>query len=274
MKRRNSMKGRFQLLLLILAASIAVSAFGDTILLKTGARYDGATVTRQSKTYVTFRDQNGRSHRLAMRNVASMERSPATNANSTFGKPAAGFQRPPSAARVSITIPTSTDVTVRTIDNIDSKTATAGQKFAGSIENDIHDSTGAVAIPRGSDAELIIETNTGGGMSSASDLVLDVDAITVAGTRYLVATTDIEHKGKQGLGANKRTAEMAGGGAAIGALIGALAGHGKGAAIGALIGGAAGAGGEVLTKGKEVRIPSETVLSFKLEQDLVLRQAR
>ncbi len=269
------MKGRFQLLLLSLAVSIAVGAFADTIILKSGARYDGAKVTRQSKNYVSFRDQKGRSHRLAMRDVESVERNPTTtDANATSGKPTTGFQRSSTALRASMTIPTGTEVSVRTIDSIDSKTATAGQKFAGSIEKDILDSTGALAIPKGSEAELIIETNTGGGMTSTSDLVLDVDAVTVAGTRYVVATTDIEQKGRQGLGANKRTAEMVGGGAAIGALIGALAGHGKGAAIGAGVGAAAGAGGEVLTKGKSVNVPAETVLNFKLEQDLVLRSAR
>jgi hypothetical protein len=66
---------------------------------------------------------------------------------------------------------------------------------------------------------------------------------------------------------------MVGGGAAIGALIGALVGHGKGAAIGAGVGAAAGAGGEVLTKGKEVRVPAETVMNFKLDKDLSLNPA-
>jgi len=267
------MKRTLQLLWLILAVTIAVSASGDTVVLKSGARYDGAKVTSQSKNSVVFRDQRGRTHRLLMRDVESVQRNPGSTAKSTFGNSTARFPRQSTALRASVIIPTGTDVTVRTIDRIDSKTATAGQKFSGSIENDILDRNGALAIPKGSDAELIIETNTGGGMTSSSDLILDVDAVKVAGTRYLVATTDIEHKGKDGLGANKRTAEMAGGGALIGTLIGALAGHGKGAAIGALVGGAAGAGGEVLTKGSSVNVPSETVLKFKLEQDLVLRLA-
>ncbi len=111
-------------------------------------------------------------------------------------------------------------------------------------------------------------------MTSGSALVLDVDSITVAGTRYLVTTGNVNEKGRQGLGANKRTAEMVGGGAAIGTLIGALLGHGKGALIGAGVGAAAGAGSEVLTKGKSVKVPAETLLNFKLEKDLVLQPAR
>ena len=64
---------------------------------------------------------------------------------------------------------------------------------------------------------------------------------------------------------------MVGGGAALGALIGAIVGHGKGAAIGAASGGAGGAGVEILVKGKEVRVPAETVLKFRLDQPLSLR---
>ena len=105
-------------------------------------------------------------------------------------------------------------------------------------------------------------------------LVLDVDSVTVAGVRYLVSTEDVGEKGRDGIGANRRTGVMVGGGAGLGALIGAIAGGGKGAAIGAGVGAAAGAAGQVLTKGGEVRVPAETVLNFKLEQDLHLEPAR
>jgi hypothetical protein len=70
---------------------------------------------------------------------------------------------------------------------------------------------------------------------------------------------------------NKRTATMVGGGALAGAIIGAIAGGGKGAAIGAAVGGAAGAGAQVLTRGKEVKVPAETVLTFQLDSDLQLQ---
>lgn len=267
---------RFQLLLLVLTLLAGARASADTVVLKSGARYDGARVTSQSRTYVSFRDQNGKPHRIAMRSVESVERTPrsSNDGNPTFGTRPARRAQNSVAAGVTRTLPVGTEVMVRTIDNIDSKNANPGQKFAGSIDKDILDRNGAVAVPRGADAELIIETNTGGGITDASDLLLDVDAITVRGVRYSVATTDIEKRGKEGLGANKRTAKMAGGGALLGTLIGAVAGHGKGAAIGAVVGGAAGAAGEVLTKGKDIRIPAETVLSFRLERDLVLSPSR
>src|SRR5438445_4979213 len=85
------------------------------------------------------------------------------------------------------------------------------------------------------------------------------------GIRGTVSTEDVAQKGTEGLGKNKRTAEMVGGGAVLGTLIGAIAGGGKGAAIGAATGAAAGAGTEVLTRGKAVRVPAESKLRFKLD---------
>jgi len=174
----------------------------------------------------------------------------------------------------STTIPNGTELSVRTNEAIDSKSAAVGQTFSAVIAADVLDSSGAVAVPKGSDAQLIIRSASGGSITSASDLVLDVDSVTVSGTRYLISTGDLERQGGQGVGANKKTAIMVGGGAALGTLIGAIVGGGKGAAIGAAIGAAGGAGTQVLTKGKQVQVPAETLLSFKLDQDLRLQAMR
>ncbi len=72
-------------------------------------------------------------------------------------------------------------------------------------------------------------------------------------------------------GKGKRTAVLAGGGAALGALIGGLAGGGKGAGIGALAGGGAGAGGAAFTGNKDIVLPAESALSFKLEQPIQVK---
>jgi hypothetical protein len=138
------------------------------------------------------------------------------------------------------------------------------------MDSDVVDSWGNVAIPRGSLVELAIRNAT----TDGSDLTLVVDSVTVAGTRYLVSTGDLTEKGGQGLGANKKTAVMVGGGAALGTLIGAIVGGAKGAAIGAAVGAGAGAGGVVLTKGKAVNVPAETTLNFRLDQDLSLMAGR
>ena len=78
----------------------------------------------------------------------------------------------------------------------------------------------------------------------------------------------VSSKEKQGVGANKRTGKYVGGGAAVGAIIGAIAGGGKGAAIGAGVGAGAGAGAQILTKGKSVNVPAESLLTYRLRQPL------
>jgi hypothetical protein len=96
----------------------------------------------------------------------------------------------------------------------------------------------------------------------------------VHGRQYRLETSDFTEKGKEGVGVNKRTGVFAGGGAAFGGIIGALAGGGKGAAIGALSGAGAGTATQALTRGKAVHIPSETLLSFQLEAPVKIHQIR
>jgi hypothetical protein len=174
-----------------------------------------------------------------------------------------------------VTIPSGTQIAIRTNEVIDSSTASQDQKYSAVITKDVLDSSGAIRIPSGSDAQLVILNSSAEGTTSGSDVALDLDQVTVLGRRYVVSTADLDQKGgRDGIGANKRTATMVGGGAAIGAIIGAIVGGGKGAAIGAGIGAAGGAGTQVLTKGKQVKVPAETVLTFMLDQDLNLKAAR
>jgi hypothetical protein len=133
--------------------------------------------------------------------------------------------------------------------------------------------SGQVVIPKGSEAELVIRKVSAGGVTQNSEVALDLQSIKVGGHRYTVNTEDLTQKGSDAIGANRRTAEMVGGGAVLGTLIGAIAGHGKGAAIGAAAGSAAGAGAQILTRGKSVKVPAETNLRFKLQQPLHLEAA-
>ncbi|HWR35061.1 MAG TPA: DUF3011 domain-containing protein [Clostridia bacterium] len=174
----------------------------------------------------------------------------------------------------STTLATGTELSVRTNEAIDSKNANEGQPYTGTIATDVFDDTGAIVIPLGSDVELVIRSMNGGSMGSASDLVLDINSVTVDGSKYYISTDDLAQQGGKGVGANKKTAIMVGGGAGLGTLIGAMVGGGKGAAIGAVLGAGAGLGTEVLTKGKQVRVPSETILNFRLDQDLRLQARR
>ena len=172
-------------------------------------------------------------------------------------------------------VPDGTKVAVRTEDTIDSAKAAEGQTFAAEIADDVLDAEGNVVIPRGSNAQIVIRSaSKGGKIRGASDLVLDLQSISVEGQEYMVSTVDLQQKGRQGVGANKRTAEMTGGGAALGAIIGAIAGGGKGAAIGAGAGAGGGVLTQVLTKGGSIKVPSETVLTFQLDKPVKIVQAQ
>jgi hypothetical protein len=149
-----------------------------------------------------------------------------------------------------------------------------GQTFSAIVERDIRGESDAVIIPAGSHAVLVVRDISSGGTTGSPDIVLDMQSMTVSGRRYLVSTTDLRKDSGTGIGKNKRTAETIGGGAALGTIIGAIAGGAKGAAIGVLVGAAGGAGVEVLNKGKDVRVPAETLLTFRLDKPATLQAER
>lgn len=173
-----------------------------------------------------------------------------------------------------VSVPSGSAISVRTAEDIRSQTAVEGRTYPATIVQDVTDGAGNVVVPRGSEAALIIRRVNEGGTLSGGNFALDLDSIRVNGRRYEVSTVDMNTKDPHGIGKNKRTAEMVGGGAVLGTLLGAIAGGGKGAAIGAIAGAAAGGGVQVLTKGHEIRVPAETILNFRLEEPLALREVR
>ena len=153
-------------------------------------------------------------------------------------------------------------VTVRTTEAITAKTAD-GRVFSGTVENDVKDLNGDVAIPAGSAVELIARPTT------SNTIALDLDSVMVNGRRYSVSgNTETATTGNAGLGANQKTAEYVGGGALLGTIIGAIAGGGKGAAIGAAAGAAAGAGAQIVTSGRSLNVPKGSLVTFDLARDL------
>jgi hypothetical protein len=162
------------------------------------------------------------------------------------------------------TIAAGTEFAVRTNENINS--TQAGGTYRAEVAQTIEDRSGKVLVPTGSPAELtIVDVSTGGAVGTRT-ISLGVKSVTVNGVKHSIQTAGTAEGGPAGVGANRRTAEMVGGGAAIGALIGAVAGGGSGAAVGAAVGAAGGAAAQVLTRGDTVRVPAETVMTFKLDQ--------
>jgi len=176
---------------------------------------------------------------------------------------------PPMAAapaaeyRDSVTIPAGQSLLVRMIDGVDSSTNHVGDVFHASLETDLMVNDTIVAR-KGTDVYgRLAEAKEAGHLSGSSELQLELTRLVIDGKDYPVVSSDYSLKGK-GRGSN--TAKKVGGGAILGAIIGAAAGGGKGAAIGAGVGSAAGAGVQVFTRGQQVKVPSETLLEFRLQQ--------
>jgi hypothetical protein len=164
-----------------------------------------------------------------------------------------------------ITIPAGTRISVRTIDGIDSTRNHVGDRFQASLEEPLT-VDGNLAIARGADIYgRLAESKQSGTFTGRSQLQLELTGIVVNGQTIPLVTGEYELTGKsRGASTAKRTI----GGAAVGSIIGAIAGGGKGAAIGAGVGGGVGAGSEIITKGDQVKVPSETLIDFTLRQDV------
>ena len=175
---------------------------------------------------------------------------------------------PPPAASAppqndSVTIPAGQSLLVRMIDGVDSSKNHVGDVFHASLETDLTINDTVVAR-RGTDVYgRLAEAKEAGHMSGSSELQLELTRIVIDGRDYPVVSSDYTLQGK---GRGSDTAKKVGGGAVAGAIIGAIAGGGKGAAIGAGVGSAAGAGVQVFTRGQQVKVPSETLLEFRLQQ--------
>jgi hypothetical protein len=164
-----------------------------------------------------------------------------------------------------IIVPAGTALTVRLGEAVGSKISQAGQSFSGTLANSIVIG-GKTAIPAGAAATgTVTDAKPLGRFAGGASLTLQLTSINLNGTDSAIQTAAVTQTAK---GKGKRTAVMAGGGAALGAIIGGLAGGGKGAAIGAVAGGGAGTGGAAFTGNKDIVLRAESALIFTLAQSL------
>jgi len=171
------------------------------------------------------------------------------------------------APGTSITVPAGQAMLVRMIDDVDSKHNVVGDVFKATLETDLVVNDTLVAR-RGSDVYgRLAYAKEAGHFSGSSELQLELTRIMIDGREFPVASGEYTVRGK---GRGEDTAKKVGGGAVAGAIIGAIAGGGQGAAIGAGVGSAAGAGVQVLTRGHQVKVPSETLLEFRLDQPVTV----
>lgn len=186
--------------------------------------------------------------------------------SSPSGSASARREAPPRPAP--LVVPADTPISVVLDQSVGSKISTPGQAFSATVEAPV-EVNGRVAIPRDAHVSgVVTDAKAAGRFKGGAVLDLELTSVTLEQKDYEIATNphDVTTTGK-----GKRTAVMIGGGAGGGAAIGAIAGGGKGAAIGALIGAAAGTGGAGLTGNRDIQLPAETRLTFKLRRPLEIR---
>jgi hypothetical protein len=214
--------------------------------------------------------------------TASRRRAPAprsTRAHSgsrpsaaTYAAPAGNMASAPAAAapRRVVTVPQGTGFSVRLVDPIDTERNKVGDTFRATVSQPVMIGD-EVVIPTDADVEgQVVDSKSAGHFEGRSAIALTLTRLRMNGRTYTLRTNQYD---KQGSSRGQRTAATVGGGAALGAIIGGIAGGGKGAAIGAGVGAGAGTGVQAATKGQQIKLPSETVLNFRLEGPLKVTPA-
>jgi len=185
-------------------------------------------------------------------------------------QPMAPLPPPPPPKPVLVTIPEGTTIAIRLIDPIDSEKNQPGDRFRATLDNSVVVND-KVVIPSGSDVYgRVSNVKSAAHFSGRSQLALELTSLSVNGKSYELHT---DQYSKQGTARGKNTAAKVGGGAALGAIIGGIAGGGRGAAIGGAVGAGAGTGAQAATHGEQIRLTSETPLSFHLERPMTVTPA-
>jgi len=270
-------------------AMLAVPAFSDTLVLKSGEKISGFFEGGSARV-IKFRTSDGVVKDYDLFSVQQIQfgddkAATSSSSSSTSTSSAAArtnnsadprllpsnerVTRPTSsnAANTAWTIPTGSKIVIRMIDSVNSERSKIGDQFTAVLEEAVLQG-GVEVIPRGADVRgRIANVNEAGRVAGSAQLGLELTQIVVNGIPYSVTTSEYEEVGE---GRGSQTAKRAAAGAGIGAVIGAIAGGGKGAAIGAGVGGGGATAVQVLTKGEKLNIPSETKLEFTLRSPLVI----
>jgi hypothetical protein len=269
--------------LLAAVALILSASWADTLILRNGRTINGSYLggdSRQVRMAVGDRIENypvadivrlefgsiGTSDAAAPAQTAEMPPPPPpVDRDRDHGMRTDRTPPQPYSGGRGILIPAGSTLTVRMIDPVDSRNDRLGQTYRASLDEPLM-VNGDVVVPRGVDVVAkLVDDQQSGRMTGKTILTLDLESITVDGRAVPISTEAVTRAS----GSKTKTTGLATGGvAALGAVIGGIAGGGRGAAIGAVSGAGAGAAGSVMMKGEQVKIPSETRLSFALQQPL------
>jgi hypothetical protein len=168
-----------------------------------------------------------------------------------------------------VNVPAGTNLTIRINQHISVKTSHAGDRFTGEVEEPVVGRGDRVVIPRGAPVSgVVVASHRRGHFKGSSILELRLTYLTLNGSRYALDTSDLTRTKK---GKGKRSAAIIGGGAGAGMLVGGLATGGVGLLVGGLVGGGGGTLISGLTGNRDIEIPAESIVRFKLADNLVIQ---
>jgi hypothetical protein len=231
-----------------------------------------AAATGQAQQIVSV-DKNGATTTTVVQPPAAGQKIEATSTTTVPpvpGAPIPAASGPTvSAIPLSVSIPAGTALTIRIDQRISVKTSRSGDTFTGEIVDPVLAIDNGVLLPKGTQVAGVVDvSHRRGHFKGRSLLELRLTSVTLKGTQYPVETQDLA-RGKKGKG--KRSAAMIGGGAGLGMLVGGLATGGTGLLVGGLVGGGAGTAVAGLTGNRDIDIPAESIVRFRLADDLVVQ---
>ena len=170
---------------------------------------------------------------------------------------------------VSVNIPAGTTLAIRIDQRISVKASRAGDTFTGEIVDPVLGGDNHVLVPKGALVGGVVDVSHRRGHFKGSSLLeLWLTSLTMDGKQYPLDTRDTARSKK---GKGRRSAALIGGGTGLGMLVGGLATGGTGLVVGGLVGGGAGTAAAGLTGNRDIDIPAETIVHFKLSDDLIVQ---
>ncbi|WP_158793036.1 hypothetical protein [Granulicella sp. L60] len=168
-----------------------------------------------------------------------------------------------------VNVAAGTNLTIRIDQHISVKTSRAGDRFTGEVVEPVVGVGDRVVIPKGAPVSgVVVASHRRGHFKGSSILELRLTYLTLNGSRYALDTGDLTRTKK---GKGKRSAAIIGGGAGLGMLVGGVATGGVGLLVGGLVGGGGGTLLSGLTGNRDIEIPAESIVRFKLADNLVIQ---
>jgi len=271
--------GRITVLVLLMAAGVSGCKSKQEQALDQAKQQAAATGQPQQVVSV---DKNGTTTTTVVQPPAAGQKNEAITTTATPPTPGAPVPAPsepkvspmpppPPVIPANATIPAGTPLVIRIDQRISVKNSRAGDTFTGEFVDPVVASDNSVLVPKGALVNGVVDvSHRRGHFKGRSMLELRLTSLTLNGTQYPLTTRDLARTKK---GKGRRSAAMIGGGAGLGMLVGGVATGGVGLVVGGLVGGGAGTAAAGLTGNRDIDLPAESIVRFKLADDLVVLQS-